>query len=142
LGDIVVETLYPNGNGNANQWLGSDGDSTNNYLLVNETGAPVTTDYVADSVSGHQDMYTLTDLVHTTGTVLGVCHSAYAAKTDAVNARQIKLVNRRAADTKSVALDLTTTYTGYQYALAQDPETGAAWTIANVNSLQSGVEVV
>ena len=95
LGDIVIETLYPNGNGNANQFVGSDGDSTNNYLLVNETGAPVTSSYVADSTSGHQDMYALTDLVTSAGTVLGVCHSAYLAKTDAVNARQAKIVNRR-----------------------------------------------
>ena len=142
LGDIVVETLYPNGNGNANQFVGSDGDSTNNYLLVDESGTPDTTDYVADSTSGHQDMYALTNLVATTGTVLGVCHSGYLAKTDAVNARQVKLVNRRSTDTKSVALTLATTYAGYQYALTLDPETSAAWTITNVNALQSGVEVV
>jgi hypothetical protein len=142
LGDIVIETLYPNGNGNANQWVGSDADSVNNYLLVDEVGVPDTTDYVADSVSGHQDMYTLTDLVHSTGTIVGVCHSAYLAKTDAVNLRQVRIVNRRAADNKTAALTLATTYVAFQYMLPTDPETSAAWTIANVNALQSGVEVV
>ena len=100
LGDITVETLYPNGDGAANQWLGSDGNSTSNYLLVNETGAPVTTSYTGDSVSGHRDLYTLTDLVATTGTVVGVCHQAYAAASDAVTSRQMKVVNHVTFDAK------------------------------------------
>jgi len=141
LGDIKVETLYPNGDGNANQWLGSDGNSVSNYLLVNEVGAPVTTSYVGDAVSGHQDLYQLTNLVSTTGAILGVCHQVTAAASDA-GAKSFKIVNRRAADTKSAALTLTSTFGPFHYPLATDPETGAAWTIANVNALQSGVEVV
>lgn len=140
LGDCTVETLYPNGNGNANVWVGSDADSTNNYLLVNEVGAPVTTSYTGSAVTGQQDMYTMTDLVATAGTILGVCHQAYAIKTDS-GLKQLKLVNRRAADTKSAALDLTQTYAPFHYVLATDPE-GGAWTFANVNALQSGIEVV
>ena len=139
LGDIVVETLYPNGNGNANQWLGSDGDSLSNYLLVDEP-TPVATDYVASSTTGHQDLYALTDLVRSLP-IVGVCHQALAARVDSV-ARQIKIVNRRTTDTKSAAIDLATTLASYHYALAVDPETSAAWTVANVNALQSGVEVV
>jgi hypothetical protein len=141
LGDLSVETLYPNGNGAANQWIGSDGNSTDNYLLVDESGAPNIADYVASATSGHQDLYTMTNLVRTTGTILGVCHQAHAIKTDS-GARQMKIVNRRAADNKSAALDLTTSFAPYHYTLVNDPETGAPFTIGNVNSLQSGVEVV
>jgi hypothetical protein len=139
-GDSVVETLYPNGNGNANQWTNDGGNSTSNYTHVNETGVPNISNNVTDSTSGHQDMYTLTDLVRS-GTVIGVCHSAYAAKSDS-GAIQFKLVNRRSADNKSGAISPTTAYVGYQYVLENDPETSAAWTVANVNALQSGVEVV
>jgi hypothetical protein len=123
-----------------NTWLGSDGDSTDNYLLVNETGVPNVSNNVTDSTSGRQDMYTLTDLVRS-GTVIGVCHSTYAAKSDS-GSIQFKLVNRRSADNKSGAISPTTAYVGYQYVLENDPETSAAWTVANVNALQSGVEVV
>lgn len=140
-GDCTVETLYPNGNGNANQWIGSDGDSVNNYLLVNESGTPNTSTYTGSPATGQQDMYTMGDLVATAGTILGVCHQAYAAKTDS-GIKQFKIVNRRSSDTKSAALDLTQTFAPYHYCLAQDPETSAPWTIANVNALQSGVEVV
>ena len=139
LGDVAVETLYPNGNGAANQWVGSDGNSVDNYLLVDETGTPVTADYTGSATAGQQDLYTLTDLVRTTGTVKGVCHQAYAAKNDS-GAKQFKLVNRRATNTASAAVDLTTTFAPYHYGLDADPE-GGAWTLANVNALQSGVEV-
>lgn len=140
LGDIAIETLYPNGNGNVSQWVGSDGDSVNNYLHVDEVGAPVITDYTASSTVGQQDLYTLTDLVGT-GTIAAVCHSAYMLRTDTLTPINVKLVNRRAADTKSAAIPLGTAYRSYDYALTADPETGFAWTIANVNALQSGVEL-
>jgi hypothetical protein len=141
LGDIIVDTLYPNGNGAANQWLGSDGDSINNYLLVNEAGAPNTNTYVGSSTVGQQDLYTIGDVARVGAPIKGVCHAAHVAKSDAVAVRQIKLVGRRAVDTKSSTFVLTTTYQTFSFGSVTDPETGAAWTEANVNALQSGVEV-
>ncbi|MET0786107.1 MAG: hypothetical protein ABWY25_05325, partial [Paenisporosarcina sp.] len=75
LGPITVETIYPNGNGNVSGWMGSDGNSTDNYLLVDEPGVPVTTDYVR-GVALSKDQYTLSDLVHTDGNIVGICHVA------------------------------------------------------------------
>lgn len=145
LGEITVETLYPNGNGNANQFVGSDGDSTNNYLLVDEAaGLSGTADYTTSGTTTEQDMYTLTDLVHTTGTIIGICHASYVAKSD-VGTKQYKIVNRRSSDNKTGTLTPDVTplnYTSGHYVLTLDPETSAAWTIANVNALQSGVEIV
>jgi hypothetical protein len=139
-GDIVVETLYPNGNGAANTWVGSDSDSTNNYLLVNETGTPNTANYVQSSTSGNKDLYTLGDLVRTTGTVKGVCHTANLA-TD-VGSAQAKIINRTTStDTLSSAIDINTTYQNYMSAYDTDPE-GGAWSISKVNGMQVGVQVV
>lgn len=140
LGSITVETLYPNGNGNVNQWIGSDGDSTDNYLLVDEVPHN-TTDYVSTGTIGQQDLYALGNLTHTDGTIVGICHSAHVMRTDAVTAVNVKLVNRRAADNKSAAFPLGTAYRSYEYCLTVDPETGLPFTIANVNALQSGVEL-
>lgn len=138
LGDITVETLYPNGNGNASQWVGSDGDSVNNYLLVDEPGAPVTTDYVKSATVGQIDQYTLTDLA-ASGTIVGVCHQATVALA-AAGSQDFQLVNRRAVDAYSPTQTATsTTYAGFHHAMAVDPETSAAWTVANVNALQTGI---
>jgi len=140
LGDIVVETLYPNGNGTKNQWQGSDGDNTNNYLLVNEVGYPNTSTYTKDSVIGDQDMYALDNMKTVAGQVVGVCHVAYAVKTDSGPA-QFKVVSHGTADTKSPNCAVRTGSDGWTFTLAQNPDTSAAWTIADVNNLQSGVEI-
>jgi hypothetical protein len=137
LGDCLVETLYPNGNGNANAWVGSDGDSTNNYLLVSEN-PPSISDYTGGSTSGQQDMYATGNPTLRTGLVLGVCHQSVVGTS--TNLTSFKQVNRRNSDTK-VTQTLQPTLAAYHWCLTTDPETGAAWTYSNLDSLQSGVEV-
>ena len=141
LGDCVVETLYPTGNGTVNNWVGSDGNSTDNYLLVDETPAN-TTDYVGADPSGTKDLYNFGNLA-LSGDVLAVCHNVVAQKSDA-GAKQLYIVSRGAVDTRSPAITLTTTFVGepYQWVQTVNPETGVAWTAAEVNALQAGVEVV
>lgn len=141
MGGITVETLYPNGNGDTNAWIGSDGNSVDNYLLVDETGTPNTADYTSTATVGAQDLYQLGNLVHTDGSIVGVCHSAHALRTDALTAINVKLLNRRGATNAGTALPLGTTYRSYEHGLTVDPETGVAFTIADVNALQSGVEL-
>ena len=142
LGDCVVETLYPNGNGTVNEWIGSDGNSTDNYLLVDEPQVPSTSDYVSSGTAGQRDLYTLGNLVRTEGQVLGVTHCAYSAKNDA-GARSIKVLNQGAgAVTSSPAVILSTTYGPAHMTLPLNPDTSALWTMAEVNALQTGVEVV
>lgn len=141
LGDVVVEQLLPNANGTTNQWVGSDMDSTDNYLNVDEP-ATSTADWNGDSVVGHQDLYNLPSVTRTGVPIKAICHSAYLSKSDAVNARSAKLVNRRTVDNKGVTHVLSATgYSMYGYGLLTDPETSAAWTETNVNAVQSGVEV-
>ncbi len=58
-GDGHVIALTPNANGDFSQFVGSDGDTTANYALVNEIPAN-TTSYVESSVSAKKDLYHLT----------------------------------------------------------------------------------
>lgn len=53
--------LRPNGNGASSQWAGSDGNSTDNYLLLDETPPNGVTDYIQSNTSGQIDDWTLTD---------------------------------------------------------------------------------
>ena len=78
LGDCTVATLLPTGNGFVNQFVGSDGNSTDNYLLVDEQ-PPSSTDYVGSATTGQQDLYTLTNLTGS-GTVLAVAPTIYAVR--------------------------------------------------------------
>ena len=137
-GDVVVATLVPNGNGAVSQWVGSDGDSVDNYALVDEI-PPSTADYVRSATIGQQDLYTLTDLA-TTGVILAVAPTLYVAK-DEVGPRTVKPLLRGSVVSAGAAQALDFAYAQKQQVFATNPETAVAWTLAEVNALQVGVEV-
>jgi len=139
LGDLTVKPLRPNGNGASSQWVGSDGNSTDNYLLVNEQPFN-TTNYVASSTATDRDLYDCQDLVGTPA-VIGVQVKVYAAKSDA-GTRSIKTVIRSATPTveASSAVALSTSFTTLAGAIRTKDPDGTAWTASSVNTTQFGVE--
>jgi hypothetical protein len=100
-----------------------------------------TADFVNSSTPTAQDLYTMTDLAAGTGTVRAVCIAANALKTDG-GPRQVKLLSRGSSTNASAARDLGTAFVNAHWATTINPETGVAWTRAEVNALQSGVELV
>lgn len=144
LGDCKVNTIYPTGNGDYSQLLGSDGDSTNNYLLVNEAGAPVTTSYVESDTVGQRDFYAMGDIsIPSNATVLGVQVSAYCNNPDAGTGRAVKVgVRQGTSEALTASLPLTAaTFLADRGVFTVDPATGAAWSQSGVNSVQAGMEV-
>jgi len=141
LGDIAVETLYPSGDGSASQFTGSDGNSTNNYALVNEAGAPNTTTYTQDATVGQRDLYAYTDLIRTRGTVYRIQINCYVQASDngAVSAKNV--VKSGATVVSGAAAPVVTTYVPVLSLQETDPNTATAWTIAGVNAAEIGVEV-
>lgn len=139
VGDSQVATIYPDGNGAASDWLGSDGNSVDNYALVNEVGSAALTTRVAASLSGKKDLYTLQDILLTLGPIHAVCHAAVVGKSDSGPA-SIALVNHGAVDTVSPAYAIALTGANpMHFTLPTNPETGLAWTRDEINALQTGV---
>ena len=60
-GDGKIVKLVPNANGSSSQWLGSDGNNTDNYQLVDEI-PPSDSDYVRATGSGYIDEYGLSNV--------------------------------------------------------------------------------
>lgn len=140
LGDIRIETLYPDGNGNSSQLVGSDADSTDNYQLVDETGTPSSADYVASGNLGDKDTYTFTGLATTSGTIKGVQVNSWAAKSDS-GARNVKNITRLSGtEDQSASLPLQTTYMPHLSVHETKPG-GGSWTISDVNNAEFGVQV-
>jgi hypothetical protein len=141
LGDIKVEPLYPNGNGASSQWVGSDADSVNNYLLVDEAGVPNTADYVGTATDGNRDLYDLFPVSAGTATVLALRPNVYAAKSDAGSAA-IKMLIRESSGTVTAeaAQALSVSYQPYYGLMRTTKPSGGAWTVAEVNALQVGLE--
>lgn len=144
LGDSKVLTIYPNGNGDFSQLLGSDSNSVDNYALVNEAGAPVTTSYVESDTAGQRDFYTMADISILPSTViLGVQVTGWVNNPDAGSGRSAKLgVRQGSSEALSANQALTAaTFLAVRGMFTTDPATGAAWTMAGVNSAQAGIEV-
>lgn len=140
LGDVTIETLYPSGNGNYSQFVGSDADSTNNYQLVDEAGSPSTADYVGSPTDGNKDTYAYSNLTHSTGSVYGVAIRSYAAKSDAGAKSISNVVRSGGTDSVQTAQALSTSYGTISNLLEQNPVGATSWTIASVNAAEFGVQ--
>lgn len=141
LGDVAVETLFPNNNGTTSQLVGSDGNSVNNYQQVDEVPA-VIADYNGSATVNQKDTYALTDLIHAVGTVIAVQTQALCLKSDA-GAANMKIVERVAGVERDSTSQALTASPGSHIdggCNATDPS-AAAWTIASVNAMEAGVKV-
>lgn len=138
LGDGKIIALTPNGNGDSSQFTGSDGNSTDNYLLVDDTADD--TDYVESGTSGQKDLYQLSNTGLSGITVSRVWVEARAKST--TTATTIKMIHKSGGTQVSSTQNLGTSFGVVRGADAVLDPAGAAWTATTLNGLQAGVEVV
>lgn len=139
LGDVGVRTLLPTAAGDSTQWTPSTGS---NFAAVDENPAN-TTDYVSDTVSGHRDLYNVTDPTGTLNNVYAVRVGLYVTKTDVGNITVKPLIKENSvvtADTAQAAVagQFTSVYGPLK---AVRPSDSALWTQTDINNLQIGQEV-
>ena len=140
LGDVTVEKLTPNGNGNSSVLVGSDGNSTDNYLLVDET-TPSTADYVGSATEGDKDTYAYSNIAGAPASVLGVAVNSYQAKSDSGTKFARPVVRSGTTDYVGTSVSLSTSYVAGQQLWETDPDTAVAWTESGVNAIEAGFEV-
>ena len=133
--------LLPGGNGTYSQMVGSDGNSTDNYLLVDEVG-PNTTDYVESATVGDKDSYAMGNLPTVPSSIIATRAGIYAAASDA-GARSLRILTRSGGTDYDNGVDfaLTSTYRYYTDLRETDPATGVAWTESGVNAVEIGPKV-
>jgi hypothetical protein len=138
LGDIRIASLLPNGAGTDTQ-LSPTGSATN-WQNVDEVPYS-TTDYNGSPTVGLRDTYALTDLAAGMTSVFAVQNNAIAAKSD-VTAANAKLPLRTGGGLFYGATNtLSTSYLTYFDLYQVNPNTAVAWTPAEMNSLEVGLEV-
>lgn len=141
--DARVDYNSANGNGYLSQFTGSDGNSTDNYLLIDDgTGSDPDDDttYVQKTTAGI-DGYAFSNLANPGATIVGVTSFAHIRRLDAglASARsglRIGSTNYVGA-TKSVDLTYSDAYQSYGH----DPNNGA-WTEAAFNGAEVLLEKV
>lgn len=141
LGDCRVDCYFPNGNGNSSDFVGNDGNSVDNYALVDETSVNSDTDYVESSNVGDHDTYAFGDISHSPTDIFGVQINMFAKKTDAGYRSIQSVIRSGGSDTDGTARPLGTDYTDELQMAETDPDTAAAWTESGFNSAEFGVKV-
>jgi hypothetical protein len=140
LGDVRVSSLLPSGNGNSSQWIGSDGNSTDNYALIDEPGAASSTDYVQAANVGDKDTYAMANLPSGAGTVYAVKPVIVATKTDAGSRSIASVVRSGTSEVDSANKALTASYQ-WLTDIRLDKPGGTGWTVADVNGMEVGQKV-
>lgn len=139
LGPVKVYTLFPNANGTTNQFTPTG--VANNWDAVDEQLIDTTT-YVASSTTNQVDMYAVKDLPITPTTVYAVAVGSCAIKTES-SARQYRNnVTVSGTTTNGTTVTPVLSYYLWNQDLFTTAPGGAAWTAADVNSMQIGVEVL
>jgi len=140
LGDMVVEQITPDGNGNSSNFLGSDADSTDNYLHVDETD-PNDSDYIASSTPTDLDLFTFANLTGTPTLVHSVQTQARVVLNNP-GLRTGKIVTR--VDGTNYEGDVFYAGIGhlhFQHLWEDNPDDAAAWEIADISNAEFGVKV-
>lgn len=138
-GDIACIRRLPNANGTYSQFIGSDGNSVDNYQLVDEAPSD-NTDYTFATSVGQKDSYGVEDLPAATISVMGVRAVAKCAKSGAGSAGMSVFVRENGTDTFGPDIPLSTSFS-WQGDVVREvaPSTAAAWTVSDVNAMEIGV---
>ncbi len=137
LGNVRVDTVFPNGDSATVQWTPSTAGT--HYTLVDENPVNDDTDYVEDSTSGHVDLYDFAN-ISVLNSIKGAMICVDCKDTSASSTIQTRCVSG-ATTSDSSALTVPTSYTTLTQMVETDPNTGSAWGNTAFNSAQFGVLV-
>jgi hypothetical protein len=142
LGDVKVQVLRPNGNGTTNNFTGSDADSTDNYLHVDESPPhDGDTSYVQSQTVGHKDLYAYSNVPVATSLIHGAQVNSILKKTDSGTREVVHVARSVATESDSSDLGVGIDYFGEYTVYEDDPDAAAAWTDSTLNAAEFGVKV-
>lgn len=137
LGDSRVAAIVPNGAGSVTGFTPSSGA---NYAAVDEI-PPSGADYVESSVSGTKDLYAMSDLVNAQ-IIYGVQTNVLAQKTDSGDVAVYPLMKVGGIEYPGPSLQMTPSWKMATDIRQINPATATTWTQADVDGLETGVEIV
>lgn len=141
-GDGHIIALRPNGNGDSSQFVGSDGNSTDNYLLVDEA-PPNGSDYTQSPNVGEQDLYNFGATGLTNVSIRRIWPEARAIDTVAEGAEVYLPIKTNSIQYDGTAVSLLTSYTKQLRGDVRtiNPDTTSAWQVSELDALQAGIKV-
>lgn len=139
LGDVRVDTLFPNSDGAFSDFTPSTGST--HYVLVDED-EPNTTDYNDGLTVGDRDSYGMGNLAALSSqTVYGVQVNAALNKDDAGAKSAATFVRSGSTNADGALSALGTSQAYVSQVFEEDPDASGAWTETTVNAMEAGVVV-
>lgn len=142
LGDVRIDELLPTSNGAAQDWTPNTGNA---WDAVNDTPASADDDttYIASTTPAQRSRFATNSAVAAAATINAVRVCSRAKKSDATNAKTFKNYIHSGATDGDAATAVDPGNTAYKVVLGDvrevDPNTAAAWTVANANAAEIGV---
>lgn len=142
-GDSKIVTQYPDGEGNVNSFTGSDADSTDNHLHVDETDTDDDTSFNESSTVDHIDLYTFDDLAVTPATIHTIQINMVVKKDDA-GGRTIRSMTRPVStniESTEIYSPSNGSYLNFMKIYDLNPEVSSAWTESTFNATEFGITI-
>lgn len=141
LGPIVIETLYPDSSGTTNDFIGSDADSVDNHLLVDDAQPDDDSTYTESSTVTDVDLYGFDALAGSPDTIIGVSVDCYCRMDDA-GPKSGKIITHVNGSTyEGGTFSLTTGFLYETELWGLNPDDSAAWEVADIAGAEFGVKV-
>lgn len=140
LGDNRVATLFPSSNGNYSQFVGSDSNSTDNYLLVDENPKN-TTDYVTSYTLNAIDSYSFGNFLQTATNIKGIQVANHMIKTDVGFRKVTSLVRISNVDYLGTETAITPTWVCYTNLFELDPSINDIWQQSAIDNAEFGFKI-
>lgn len=143
LGDIRIVTVLPNGNGNSSDFIGSDSNSTDNYLLVDDANADDDATYVQSTTAGSKDLYSFPALESTVNYIAAIGVDINCRKADSGFRQLCSVARINSTEQDGPTINMYDTYTyQIQDILPTNPETSLPWNQSEAEALQLGQKII
>lgn len=141
LGDVRIQALLPTGIGATSAW--TPVGAVNGWQCVAEVPNDGDTTYISSATPGQRDTFVTADLTSVAGIVKGVQVNLVARKDDA-GSRTVQGLMRQGVTNYDIGAVATIAATYAMYSSPQElnPATGVAFTVAEINADEFGVDMI
>jgi hypothetical protein len=139
LGDVCVETIFPDGAGNSTTWTPLSGS---NFSNVDEIAVDDDTSYVSTATATNVDTYTYGNLSFANTVVKGLSVNVVNRKDDAGARTLAPVVRSGGTDYVGTTQSSFDSYTDAWQAYDTNPDTSTAWTPSEVNGAEFGAKLI
>lgn len=139
LGEIAIQTLLPTGPGSLTEQ--TPVGSASNWQNVDDVPMNTAT-YNAATTANKRDLYVATDALPELPIIHAAAMNVIASRTEPGSGSVRTLIRSGGSDHVGSTVPLSTNVDHLATLMTTNPATGAAWTVAELNALEIGSEVI